>query len=83
MATITIRNVPDDLHRQLQEQAARNQRSLDKEILQRLERSVRAPTRLEADARLARLSALRERQRANGVCLTPDDVQSAIERGRT
>ncbi|MEL6614587.1 MAG: Arc family DNA-binding protein [Bacteroidota bacterium] len=40
MATLTLKNVPDDLHRRLKERAARNHRSLNREVIHALERAV-------------------------------------------
>lgn len=37
MPNITIRNIPDDLHKRLKERAAANRRSLNNEILSMLE----------------------------------------------
>lgn len=38
--TITLKKVPGDLHRSLKESAQRNKRSLNKEVLHRLENSL-------------------------------------------
>lgn len=52
MLTLTLKNIPKDLHAMLKESAERNRRSLNSEILARLEREVSAP---KVDrARLAR-----------------------------
>lgn len=40
MAQIALRGVPDQLHQELRRAAARNHRSLNREILARLEESV-------------------------------------------
>ena len=90
MATITLKNVPDDLHRRLKAQAARNHRSLNREVIRTLE----AWTQTE-DATLAglvaeqlrdpaweRARAVRDELRAEGASLTSDDVESAISEGR-
>ena len=37
MATLTIRNLPDDVHGRLKEQAKRNRRSLNQEVIALLE----------------------------------------------
>lgn len=49
MVTLTLKNIPDQLHEMLKQSAERNRRSLNSEILARLERDVGAPT---VDARL-------------------------------
>lgn len=43
MLTLTLKNIPADLHRMLKESAARNRRSLNSEILVRLESDFAAP----------------------------------------
>ena len=52
MSNLTLKNIPPDLHTMLKECAARNRRSLNSEILARLERDIAAP-KLDR-ARLAR-----------------------------
>jgi len=43
MPTLTLKNIPDDLHALLKESAERNRRSLNSEILVRLESDFSAP----------------------------------------
>lgn len=43
MATLTVKNIPDELHALLKESAERNRRSLNSEILIRLESAFTAP----------------------------------------
>jgi plasmid stability protein len=43
MLTLTLKNIPEDLHARLKESAGKNRRSLNSEILARLERGVSAP----------------------------------------
>jgi len=40
MAALTIRNIPDDLYQDLKEYAAKHQRSLNKEVVMMLERTM-------------------------------------------
>jgi plasmid stability protein len=53
MTTLTLKNIPKHLHAKLKESAARNRRSLNSEILARLEHEFAAPVvdreRLAAD----------------------------------
>jgi len=44
MPTLTLKNIPKDLHAMLKASAERNRRSLNSEILARLERDVVVPT---------------------------------------
>lgn len=43
MLTITLKNIPESLHAKLKESAERNRRSLNREIIMRLEREFVAP----------------------------------------
>ena len=43
MTTLTLKNIPDELHAKLKESAERNRRSLNSEILTRLESAFAAP----------------------------------------
>jgi len=43
MASILLKNIPEDLHRRLREQAVRHHRSLNKEVIAVLEESVSVP----------------------------------------
>ena len=43
MLTLTLKNIPGHLHCMLKESAAKNRRSLNSEILARLERDLAAP----------------------------------------
>src|SRR6185503_3089170 len=43
MLNLTLKNIPQDLHAQLKDSAQRNRRSLNSEILARLEREFSAP----------------------------------------
>ena len=54
---ITLKNIPDDLHRRLRESAARHHRDLNREIIAQLEASLTERNR-ETDELLAELEAL-------------------------
>ena len=60
MASLTIKNVPEPLYRRLKETAQRSRRSLNSEIIHRLERSLGVAP-VDTDALLARTRAVRER----------------------
>lgn len=87
MATLTIRNVPDDVHARLKEQARRNRRSLNQEVIAEL--SDVGSTENEE----ARIEKARERVRGASEkidmmrsrmtrFLTADEIDAAIEEGR-
>lgn len=53
MASITVRNVPDETHRALRVRAAQNGRSTEAEIREILEEAVRPKERLKIGSELA------------------------------
>jgi antitoxin FitA len=77
MATLTIKNVPEPLVERLKVQAALHRRSLNAEIIVRLEGVQTAP--LDVEARLARIRAVR----GEGIPgLTDRRIRSAVRAGR-
>jgi antitoxin FitA len=56
MPTLTLKNIPDDLHARLKASAEKNRRSLNSEVLARLERDFAAPT-VDPDALARELKA--------------------------
>jgi antitoxin FitA len=73
MAAVTIRNLPDNVHRALKQRAARHKRSTEAEMRAILEAAVQPKDRLRLGSAIAALS------RKAGV--TRDDVE-ALERAR-
>jgi plasmid stability protein len=78
MANVTIKNLPDELYRDLQLLAKRNQRSLNNQLIVTIQRSLRAenvdPAELRAQARQFRKRLTRG--------LTPEEISLAINQGR-
>ncbi|MDD4932162.1 MAG: Arc family DNA-binding protein [Methylacidiphilaceae bacterium] len=66
MATVTVRNLPDEVHRALRVRAATHGRSTEAEIRDILESSVRPPERLRLGTALAELG--------RRIGLTDDDI---------
>lgn len=60
MLNLTLKNIPRDLHARLKESAERNRRSLNSEILVRLERDVAVP-RVDREKHDRELKALTSR----------------------
>ena len=60
MATLTLKNLPDRLHLLLKESAQRNRRSLNSEILSRLEADFAAP-RVDPERMARELKAFTDR----------------------
>lgn len=79
MRTITLKNVPPELHRRLKARAARNHRSLNREAIRLLEESVE--TSPGEDEAWAEVVAFRERAGIEGG-LTIDEIEAAIDEGR-
>jgi antitoxin FitA len=73
VATVTVRNLPDEVHRAIRVQAAQHGRSTEAEIRRLLEAAVKPAERLRMGTALAKLG--------RGLKLTDDDVV-AIERLR-
>lgn len=60
MPTLTIKNVPEELHERLKEQADRHRRSMNSEAIWILEQ-VLTPSRRSAEEAIARAKALNDR----------------------
>lgn len=84
MASITIKNVPEELHVQLKQMAKRDRRSLNQEILQQLRCAVSAvPKPAEVKARLAALDRHHKALLASGyVPPPPEEIVRIIREGR-
>lgn len=80
MADITVRGIPEAVYEELKAEAERNRRSLNQEIVHRLETSVRAP---QADPARA-LERIRARRRGLGHLPQLDDelLEEARREGR-
>lgn len=73
MASITVRNVPDEVHRALRVRAAQHGRSVEAEIRDILEQAVKPETRVRMGGALAALG--------RKIGLTNEDF-AVIEQGR-
>ena len=78
MATITLKNVPEEIHEALKKQAERNGRSMNKEALACLLAAV-AKANLDPSAQLADIRRHRESLPGR---LENDWIQDAIASGR-
>jgi plasmid stability protein len=79
MTTITLKSIPDDLYERLKESAKANGRSLNREVLTRLEASLRSRP-VDPDAFLQRLDRLRWRKQLTP--LTERMLKAAKSEGR-
>lgn len=79
MTTLTVKNIPEELHEELKQQAQRNRRSLNSEIIVCLGKALRSH-RIDPTEILARLDSVRL---ATGhTPLTDEMVRQAREEGR-
>lgn len=79
MATITLKNVPDDLYESLKRQAQAHRRSVNSELIHCLE-TVLMPKQISAEERLGRLRSLRRRIASQAV--SAQDILAVIDEGR-
>ena len=79
MATVTIKNIPDDLYDELKRRAARNRRSINSEIILLIEHTFRSykpkPQEIEMQAR-------RLREMSANYFLTEEELNQAKNEGR-
>lgn len=80
MPAITLKGLPSPLHRQLKDSAERSRRSLNAEILYRLEASFDAPPQPSPQETVARLRRLHASLAM--APLSEDFVDAAIAEGR-
>jgi serine/threonine protein kinase len=78
MATVTVKDLPEKLHRQLKARALRHRRSLNSEIIEVLEAATTSQ-KVDPDSLLARAAALRSRV---GGRLTDTDLAALRQAGR-
>ena len=79
MASITIKNIPQELYERLKIVATNNHRSLNNEMIHCLE-SVLMPQRLSVSDKLSRAKKIRTRIGAD--TFDPDEIKKAIREGR-
>ncbi|HMU32665.1 MAG TPA: hypothetical protein PKC89_02255 [Pyrinomonadaceae bacterium] len=70
MATLTIKNLPDEIYTILSETAKRNRRSINGEAIFRLERSLDLPVRESKEEMLVNIRKDRNKLAKMGVHLT-------------
>ncbi len=79
MATITLKNIPDDLHERLKTSARSHHRSINSEIINCLE-AILKTEKITPENRIARLRSIRPR--IDPYAVSTDDIQQAIDEGR-
>lgn len=79
MATLTVKNIPDDLYAQLKQRAEVNRRSINSEIIMCIERAIRS-SRIDPEMVLVRARKLREK--SSDYTITEDEFNRAKTIGR-
>ena len=79
MATLTIKNVPEKLHKRLKESAAQHRRSINNEAITCLEAAL-VGKQMDPHEFLARVEA--RRKRMNQVNITDEFLRAARDEGR-
>jgi antitoxin FitA len=79
MATITVKNIPDELYEQLRESAGANHRSINGEIIACIEQAVRSPG-IDVEEVLEQARKLRAKWR--GPPITDEELMEAKRAGR-
>lgn len=83
MATLTIRNLPEEVHAELKERARRNRRSLNQEVIAELSRSGSFETEDERRGRVEReLRDVAELRRRTKGFLSAEEIDVAKRDGR-
>lgn len=79
MATITLKNIPDDLYDRLKSQAQAHRRSVNSELIHCLETVLR-PKKITTEERLGRIRSLRPKIDPKAVGM--EEILAAIDDGR-
>lgn len=79
MATLTIKNIPDELYKSIGELAKRNRRSLNSQAIVQLEQSVKQP-RIDVEETIGKARELRARY--PNLRLTEEDLERGKNKGR-
>jgi len=81
MTTLTIKNLPDEIHAALARTAKRHRRSINSEAIVQLEKGL-ADIEAAPDKTIERIRKTRDRLRERGVWLTDETIQNAKNEGR-
>lgn len=82
MATLTIKNLPDEIYAALTRTASRNRRSINNEAIVRLERGLEHSSELDAEATVERIRKMRAKMSEKGIWLTDEFLDLAKNEGR-
>ena len=79
MPALTIKNIPEDLYKELKQAAEQHHRSINSEVIVCLKRSL-IPTKVSPEETLHSIQALRAQIKPD--IITPEDIEQAINDGR-
>ena len=79
MPALTIKNIPEDLYKELKLAAEQHHRSINSEVIVCLKRSL-FPARVSPEEMLNNIQALRSQITSN--IITAEDIEDAINEGR-
>ncbi len=82
MATLTIKNLPDEIYTALRKAAERHRRSINSEAIVCLEQSVMGINN-DTEADIERIRNMRTRLQEKGVWLTDEILERVKNEGRT
>lgn len=81
MATLTLKNVPEELYAELKRRAVANRRSLNQETIVSLEQATAPEVMSEAEL-MAEIDAFQDSMAARGRSVDPAEVERSIKEGR-
>ena len=79
MPALTVKNIPEDLYKELKYVAEQHHRSINSEVIVCLKR-ILFPKRISAEDRLYTIQALRSQIATDAI--TAEDIDQAINEGR-
>lgn len=79
MPALTIKNIPENLYRELKSVAGQHRRSINSEVIVCLEKSL-FPKKISSQERLQSAQALRAQIKPD--IISPDEIEEAINGGR-
>ena len=79
MATITLKNIPAELHRELKKRAEEHHRSLNKEVIATLKTTTGKTHRVDVEALICDARAARKKFKRQ---VSPAEIKAWIRRGR-
>lgn len=82
MATITIKNLPDQIYARLTRIARENRRSINSEAIVTLERGLEFVEPSTEDDLLARIRRNREEMKNRGIWVADEEITAAKNEGR-